>query len=171
MFDSTSLRRSAARRSVLAACVFFALATPAIAQTLSAPGLSAPGRISYDAEGVATIDAANDNDAAFLQGYAHARDRFFQMDLTRRSVSGTLAELVGVSQLASDVQARTLGLRRGAVKTWAAMSDDTRGWLRAYSDGVNFWLSTNALPPEYAALQLTKADAWTPVDSLCVGKG
>jgi penicillin G amidase len=131
----------------------------------------APGRITWDAEGIPTIDASNDNDAAFLQGYAHARDRFFQMDLTRRSVSGTLAELVGVSQLSADVQARNLGLRRGAVKTWAKMSDDSRGWLRAYADGVNFWLSQNPLPPEYGALQLTHADPWTPVDSLCVGKG
>lgn len=158
-------------RILLALCIACACAGPAAAQTLGAPGLSAPARISWDAEGVPTIDAANDNDAAFLQGYAHARDRFFQMDLTRRSVSGTLAELVGASQLGNDVQARTLGLRRGAVKTWAAMSDDSRGWLRAYADGVNLWLANNALPPEYAALQLTRADPWTPVDSLCVGKG
>lgn len=133
--------------------------------------MTAPGRISWDAEGIPTIDAANDNDAAFLQGYAHAKDRFFQMDLTRRSVSGSLAELVGMSQLASDVQARTLGLRRGAVKTWARMSDDSRGWLSAYANGVNYWLANNPLPPEYGALQLTHADPWTPVDSLCAGKG
>ncbi len=147
------------------------LAAPLAAQNLSAPGLASPARISWDAEGIPTIDAANDNDAAFLQGYAHARDRFFQMDLTRRAVSGTLAELVGMSQLAADVQARNLGLRRGAVKTWARMSDDSRGWLRAYADGVNYWLASNPLPPEYGALQLTHADPWTPVDSLCVGKG
>ncbi len=157
--------------SLLVASIALALALPAAAQSMSAPGMTAPGRISWDAEGVPTIDASNDNDAAFLQGYAHAKDRFFQMDLTRRSVSGSLAELVGASQLASDVQARTLGLRRGAVKTWAKMSDDSRGWLRAYSDGVNFWLANHALPPEYGALQLTHADPWTPVDSLCVGKG
>ncbi len=169
--SNSNHRRIRSGGSLLACCIALAVAAPAAAQTLSAPGLSAPGKISWDAEGVPTIDAANDNDAAFLQGYAHARDRFFQMDLTRRSVSGTLAELVGSSQLASDVQARTLGLRRGAVKSWAAMSDDSRGWLRAYADGVNFWLANNALPPEYAALQLSKADPWTPVDSLCVGKG
>ena len=170
--SKSSMRRAAhSRVGLFSLCIAAALAAPVSAQSLSAPGLSAPGRISWDAEGVPTIDAATDNDAAFLQGYAHARDRFFQMDLTRRSVSGTLAELVGSSQLAGDVQARTLGLRRGAVKTWAAMSDDTRGWLRAYSDGVNYWLATQALPPEYAALQLSKAEPWTPVDSLCVGKG
>lgn len=155
----------------ISACIALALATSATAQSLSAPGLTAAGRIHLDAEGIPTIEAANDNDAAFLQGYAHARDRFFQMDVTRRAVSGTLAELVGISVLADDVQARTLGLRRGAVKTWQALSDDSRGWLRAYADGVNFWLSRNPLPPEYGALDLTRAQPWTPVDSLCIAKG
>ena len=91
--------------SLLIASIALALALPAAAASLSAPGMAAPGSISWDAEGIPTINAANDNDAAFLQGYAHAKDRFFQMDLTRRSVSGSLAELVGASQLASDVQA------------------------------------------------------------------
>jgi penicillin amidase len=148
------------------------LATSAFgATTITAPGLSAPGKITWDALGAPTIQAASDNDAAFLQGYAHAQYRFFEMDLTRRAVSGTLAALVGPSQLANDVQARTLGLRRAAEKTYYALSDDMRGWLAAYSAGVNFWLATNQLPPEYGALDLTHADAWTPVDSIAVGKG
>jgi len=100
----------------------------------------------------------------------HARDRFFQMDLTRRKVSGTLSELVGASQLASDVQTRTLGLRRASWATLNAMSDDSRGWLKAYANGVNFWLSTQPLPPEYGALQLSRADPWTPLDTVIVGK-
>jgi penicillin amidase len=139
--------------------------------TITAPALSAPGKITYDAAGAPTIQASSDNDAAFLQGYAHAQYRFFEMDLTRRAVSGNLAALVGPSQLANDVQARTLGLRRAAERTWIALSDDMRGWLSAYAAGVNFWLATNALPPEYGALDLTRADAWTPVDSIAVGKG
>jgi penicillin amidase len=52
----------------------------ASATTITAPALSAPGTISYNAEGVPTIVAANDFDAAFLTGWAHARDRFWQMD-------------------------------------------------------------------------------------------
>lgn len=167
--------QSPARGCVVASCaflfslVFVSVASPA--QSLVAPQLIASGRIYYDALGMPTVQAATDNDAAFLQGYAHAENRFFQMDLSRRQVSGTLAALVGPSQLANDVQSRTLGLRRAAVKTWAAMSDDMRGWLAAYANGVNYWLATNPLPPEYAALDLTKADPWSPVDSIAVGKG
>ncbi|WP_460492104.1 penicillin acylase family protein [Dactylosporangium cerinum] len=42
----------------------------------------------------------------------HADDRLFQMDVTRRQTSGTLAELLGASAIPSDVQMHTIGLRR-----------------------------------------------------------
>ncbi len=93
------------------------------------------------------------------------------MDFDRRAAGGTLAELVGQSALANDVQVRTLGLGRAAWATWSALDDDTKGWLQSYTDGVNFWLQTNSLPPEYGALMLTRAEPWTPVDSITVGKG
>jgi len=137
---------------------------------VAAPGLRAPGSITYDQEGVPVIQAANDYDAAYLLGYAHARDRFFQMDYFRRVASGTLAELLGPAALANDVQLRTLGLRRAAFTGWTLLPDEPRGILKAYADGVNFWLSTNPLPPEYGAIETTRALAWSPVDSLVMGK-
>jgi penicillin amidase len=153
----------------------FALVAPALSAQgtsppIKAPGLAAAGTITYDAEGIPVIQAASENDAALLQGYAHARDRFFQMDVLRRNASGTLAELVGPAALAGDVQSRTLGLRRAAFATWAAMSTDTRGWLQAYANGVNLWLRSNPLPPEYGALELTRAEPWSALDSVVCGK-
>jgi penicillin amidase len=145
-------------------------AQSAHAQSFTAPGLRAPGSITYDAEGVPVIQASNDYDVAFLQGYAHARDRYFQMDFNRRGASGTVAELVGPAGLANDVQIRTLGLRRAAFATWQAMGDETRGWLKAYADGVNFYRANNPLPPEYGALELTSVPPWSPVDSIVIGK-
>ncbi len=165
----TGVRRY--RRILLAFSIFCAFAAPASAITVAAPGLSAPGSISYDALGTPTIQAATQNDVAFLQGYAQAQARFFEMDFDRRAAGGTLAELVGQSALASDVQTRTLGLGRAAWATWSALDDDTKGWLQSYADGVNFWLQNNQLPPEYGALMLTRAEPWTPVDSITVGKG
>ena len=157
------------RRTLLAfyICAFFASSASAI----TAPGLHSSGSITYDALGTPTIQAATQNDVAFLQGYAQAQARFFEMDFDRRAASGTLAELVGESALANDVQVRTLGLGRAAWATWSALDDDTKGWLQSYTDGVNFWLQTNSLPPEYGALMLTRAEPWTPVDSITVGKG
>lgn len=152
----------------LGCALTLAAASPAFA--IDAPGLKAAGTISYDAEGVPTVTAATDEDAAWLMGYAHARDRFFQMDLLRRSASGTLAELVGTPGLSQDIEVRTLGLRRAAWETWAKYPDELRGQLKAYSDGVNAWLKTNPVPVEHQALELTSADPWSPVDSVSIGK-
>lgn len=174
MSHSRHARRIGTPRHLLSVALAAALASGAFAaaaQTITAPGLSAAGSIVYDAEGMPIIRAATENDAAFLVGWAHARDRFWQMDVTRRQVSGTLAELLGPAALASDVQLRTLGLRRAAEATWNEMSADTRGWLKSYADGVNFWLANNPLPPEYSAIEITRAEPWSPLDSIVVGKG
>ncbi|MEM9531850.1 MAG: penicillin acylase family protein [Pseudomonadota bacterium] len=139
-------------------------------QTVSVPGLSAPVEIYTPASGIPSIVAKNEQDAAFMQGWLHARDRFWQMDYFRRIASGTLAELLGPAALANDIQFRTIGFRRDAWQSYAAYSEKGRANLQAYSNGVNFWLSTNPLPPEYAALELTEAEPWSPVDSLAFGK-
>jgi penicillin G amidase len=157
-------------RHALVFAAGLAFGAAAQATTITAPVLSAPGSISYNAEGVPTIVAANDFDAAFLTGWAHARDRFWQMDRLRKIGSGQLAELLGAPALGSDVQLRTLGLRRAAWETWAAGSNELRGQLKFYADGVNFWLANAPLPPEYGPLEITSADPWHPVDSLVVGK-
>ena len=140
------------------------------AATIQGPGLSHPGTITYDAEGVPTVTAETDEDAAWLMGYNHASTRFFQMDTLRRGASGTVAELVGAAGLAQDIQVRTLGLRRAAWETWAKISPELRGQLNSYAQGVNAWLKTHDLPIEYGALELTSADPWTPVDSVVIGK-
>lgn len=142
----------------------------ASAQTINADGMRAPGSIGFDSDGVPLIRAANDYDAAYLLGYVHARDRLFQMDYTRRAASGTLAELVGTPALANDIQLRTLGLRRAAQASWSAVDSELRGQLKAYADGVNFYVRGHALPPEYGALELSRFEPWSPVDSLVIGK-
>ena len=48
------------------------------------PGLDAPVHITLDADGIPLIRAESDRDAATAIGFLHARDRMFQMDLTRR---------------------------------------------------------------------------------------
>src|SRR5438094_8949646 len=58
-------------------------------------GLDAAARITRDADGVPHIFAANEHDLFFLQGWVHAEDRLFQMDVLRRTASGTLAEILG----------------------------------------------------------------------------
>ena len=140
------------------------------------PGLDAAARLIQDRDGITHIEAASSHDLFFLQGWVHARDRLFQMDVSRREPSGTLAELLGKAALPYDVQARTIGLRRAAERSWAALNlpgspaADLRDALTAYADGVNGYVADHPLPREYAALHLTTFQPWTPVDSLTVGK-
>jgi penicillin amidase len=163
--------RGRSGRLALALAVALAGTAAHAADPIKIPQLKGPASIAYDAEGIPLIKASNEYDLAFLQGVAHARDRFFEMDFNRRGASGSVAELVGPSALANDVQTRTLGLRRAAWATWQAASADTRAWLKAYADGVNWWLSTTpSLPPEYTPLEITKVEPWSPVDTLVIGK-
>lgn len=79
---------------------------------------------------VAHVKASNEHDLFLLQGWVQAGDRLFQMDVTRRRVSGTLAELLGSSALPSDVQTRTLGMRRSAERTVSVLSPGRSGPCR-----------------------------------------
>ena len=141
------------------------------APTLTLPGLSDEVTVVTDKDGVRHLTASDDFDLARAQGFVHCRDRFFQMDATRREVSGDLAELLGVGEIGSDIQGKIIGLRRAAQRSLDAAPTRFQDLLQAYADGVNACLATQPLPPEYALLELTSARPWNPVDSLAIGKG
>jgi penicillin amidase len=144
-------------------------------------GVEEPASAVFSQHDVATICAQNEHDAIFVQGYLHARDRFFQMDFQRRAFSGTLAEMFGPGPdadgdgvgdvLAQDVQLRTLGLKRAAEASLPVQTPETMAWLSAYAEGVNAYLASGPLPPEYGALELSSVPPWTELDSLVVAKG
>jgi penicillin G amidase len=93
------------------------LARRAAADPVDVPGLDGPGRVDRDANGIAHIRAGTRHDLFLLQGWVHAQDRLFQMDVRRRQADGTLAELLGPAALATDVQLRTIGLHRAAARS------------------------------------------------------
>jgi len=157
--------------SVFLFAVFLVPIQSAWAEDFSFPGLSATVTVYEDQYGIPTIKGDTELDVVFVQGYLHARDRFFQMDRDRKGAAGRAAELLGSAALSSDVQLRTMGLGRAATKTWKKLDADTKGWLQAYANGVNTYLNNNPLPPEYTVLEITKTDPWTPLDSVLIGKG
>lgn len=134
------------------------------------PGLKAAAQVVRDQVGVPHVYANSEHDAYLLVGYLHAQDRLFQMDQSRRTANGTLAELLGPGALGSDVQLRTLGLRRAAERSLGALSAASLDNIEAYSAGVNAWVDTHPLPSEYAALELTEIPRWTPLDSIAIAK-
>jgi len=135
------------------------------------PGLSAAVSISRDANGIPTITAQNDRDAAFALGFLHAQDRLYAMDLMRRYGAGRLAEWFGAAALPIDRFTRMLGLYRAAQKQYDALSPELRAVFDAYAAGVNAFLATRrgALPPEYYLIGAAP-EPWTPADSLVWGK-
>ncbi|MGZ0189023.1 MAG: penicillin acylase family protein, partial [Alphaproteobacteria bacterium] len=107
-----------------------------------APGLAATTTLSRDALGVVHIKAANEHDAYFGLGYAHAQDRFFQMDAMRRIAWGRLAETAGSSALPLDIRMRRLCAGRLAEGDAAILPPAMRSIYQAYANGVNAWLTT-----------------------------
>jgi penicillin amidase len=143
------------------------------ASQLTVDGLIGPVRIDRDSLEIPQLRAGSDRDVYFAMGYIHASDRFFQMDYSRRLFSGTLAELMGQSALDSDIQLRTIGLRRAAEVSLPLYSGEALAILQAYSDGVNAWLneSQGNLPPEYGELEISQIQPWSLLDSVTVMKG
>ena len=133
-------------------------------------GLSGAGKIVRDDDGVPHVFAQSERDMLFLQGWAHARDRLFQMDISRRQAEGTLAELLGAGALPSDVQLRTIGVRRSAERSAALLPASLQSALDAYAKGVNAYVARHALPTEYGALEITKFRPWTATDSVSLVK-
>lgn len=140
---------------------------PAIAGEARLPGADGPITIVRDRHGVPHIFADTEADLYRGLGFAHAQDRFFQMDATRRAMQGRLSELLGESTLPIDARARIMGWREAAQAQLAALSPEARAVLEAYAEGVNAQLALGPAPPEYA-LFFAKPEPWAPEDSLAV---
>ena len=139
--------------------------------TVSLKGLGAPVELIRDQHGVPHIKARNLRDAYTVLGFMHARDRFWQMEATRRLGAGRLTEVIGEPGIRSDKLMRTLGFARLAKRQYEQLAAPVRQSLVAYAAGVNVWLNTHqgALSPEFALFGL-KPEPWHPVDSLVWGK-
>src|SRR5688572_19002615 len=141
---------------------------PRLDGKIVAKPLAAPVTIERDADGTPVIRARSRVDLAFATGFAHAQDRYFQMDLMRRAAAGELAQLLGSAVLDSDRKLRAHGFRRVAREVIAAAPASDRQLLDAYAAGVNLALEkANARPWEYLLLR-TEPAAWRPEDSVLV---
>ncbi len=129
--------------------------------------LVAEAKITRDKRGIAHIEAASIEDAIYLQGFAHAQDRFWQMEATRRLAAGELAEVAGPAALESDINARQLRLRRLAQQMVENLEPEDRRWFAAYARGVNDWLNLHEkrLPLEIQALGYSPRP-WRIADSM-----
>ena len=115
--------------------------------TLRAAGIAERVQIETDARGIVTIRANRPLDAIFGIGYAHARDRLWQMDFQRRIGSGRLSEILGKRLVETDRFLRTIGFRRAAEEALRSLAPGARAQLDTYVAGVNHFLGTSGSRP------------------------
>jgi penicillin amidase len=145
-------------------------------RTLMIAGLRDRVTVRRDERGIPYIEAKNDEDLFFAQGYVTASDRLWQMDLLRRNERGELAEVLSAGPnnvaLEQDKQHRILGFSQVVDAEVAQATPKSRALLDAYARGVNAYiesLDARTLPPEFQILQY-KPRPWMPADSLLVVK-
>ena len=101
--------------------------------TIAVAGLRDQVTVRRDERGIPYIEAKNNEDLYFAQGYVTASDRLWQMDLLRRTERGELAEVLGAGPnniaLEQDKQHRTLGFAHVVDAELAQASPFARGLL------------------------------------------
>jgi penicillin amidase len=137
-------------------------------ESRSLPGLSAAGEIIVDRAGVPHIYAADAHDGFFLQGYAVARDRLWQIDLWRKRGLGRLSASFGPNFVAQDRASRLLLYRGDMAAEWAAYPAPAKGWTEAFVAGINAYVDDVAmgrqpLPMEFTATA-SQPERWTADD-------
>jgi penicillin G amidase len=146
---------------------------PDTSGSVELPGLTGDVTVMRDGSGIPHVFGDSLTDLARAQGYVHAQEQFFQMDLRRHITAGRLSELVGKDGIETDKVIRTLGWRRIAEEELPTLKPQTRQMLQAYADGVNTYLhgrTPREVSVEYTVLGLTlptpDIEEWSPVDSL-----
>ena len=121
--------------------------------------------------GIPHIVGNNIHDVLFAQGYVHAQDRLWQMDVWRRIGRGRLAEVLGKRVAGVDVFMRALDIAGVTRAQVAQLDSNSRRMLDAYAEGVSSFIAEHKqeLPFEFDALQY-EPDPWTAEDCMIVGR-
>ena len=154
--------------AVLGAWLTLRASLPQLEGTRRAPGLSASVTVARDADGVPMLSGASRLDLAYATGFVHGQERFFQMDLLRRSAAGELAELFGPRALPLDRSHRLHRFRARAAAALARMTPAERGFIERYAAGVNDGMDALGARPFEYVLNRSAPRPWTAADSLLV---
>lgn len=128
--------------------------------------------IDRDDYGVPRIIATSKTDAYRAMGMAVAQDRLWQMEMSRRSAQGQLAEVLGKSAVNSDLET----LKRAYTpeeyaQMFALLPEDIRANFQAYADGINQVIKdrtqAKSLPENYAKYGF-EPRPWTVTDSCAI---
>jgi len=128
--------------------------------------LAAPVTIARDDAGVPLMRGSSRLDLAYATGFVHAQERFFQMDLLRRTAGGELAELFGPRALPLDRARRLHRFRARAAQALASLPPADRAFIDRYVAGVNQGLGALGARPFEYLLTGAAPRPWRAEDSL-----
>ncbi len=129
-------------------------------------------QIEFDKRMVPHIFARKTGDAFYAQGYLHAKNRLFQMDLTSRAMTGRLSEILGERALSQDIFARRINFPQAIENKYQSWQNhpDMMAFVEAYVQGVNDYINTlqpKNYPLEYKLLN-SKPEKWTILKSISI---
>ena len=144
---------------------------PQIEGTLNLAGIKETVEVIRDRWGIPHIYAQDVRDLFFVQGFVHAQDRLFQMEMNRRVAQGRLSELFGEIALDTDRTVRTFGFNRLGRADWSNADGELRDIFQAYTAGVNAYLHhpIRKLPVEFTLLR-HEPEEWIPEDSFAFSR-
>jgi len=149
--------------------IFFRMAVPDYTGKIEIDGLRSKVEVRSDSYGVPHIIANSDADLFFAQGYITARERMFQMEITRLAGRGELSSLFGEKTIENDKLLKTIGINRLAKKGYASLSPEAKEITKAYVEGINACIrDTKRIPREFIILS-AKPGLWEPEDCVATG--
>jgi penicillin G amidase len=130
-----------------------------------------PVKTVRDDKGVWFINGGSLGDVMESMGYAVATDRLWQMETYRRSARGTLAEVLGSSQLSTDILMRTFGYSdQELFDGFDALNREEQIIVESYVEGINKRIDDINLNPSLKPFEFIAVNCplnyWTEEDVL-----
>ncbi len=131
--------------------------------------LQAQVKVLRDDAGIPYIYADSLDDALTAQGFIHAQDRIFQMELFKYLAHGRLAEFIGERGIENDRIIRLLDLSGFARRQLDRISTEERNYLQRYLSGINAFISErqDEYPLMFSVMGHTP-QVWTLEDILAI---
>jgi acyl-homoserine lactone acylase PvdQ len=126
-----------------------------------------PCKTTYDELNIPHVTTQSTEEFYYCFGLHHGTDRAWELDYFRRAAQGRNAEVLGFSQLKSDLMMRLLDLPSEVEKMWRKFPDDKKKILEFYARGVNKGFETGKKSKEFIDLNYAPEE-WKPQDSILV---
>lgn len=137
--------------------------------SLKAASLASEVSILRGDDGVPYIYAQSLDDALVAQGFLHAQDRLFQMELFKYLAHGRLAEFIGERGLSMDRIVRLVDVTGFTRAQEKKLSREERNYLTRYLSGVNDYIATREDEfPLMLGVMGHEVQPWTLEDVLAV---